>query len=101
MHSKGLAHRDLKCSNILLDSSYTIKIVDLGFAKEVAGNAGTGFMQSTVGTSDHMSPQLLEGRAYRGSEVDLFAIGVILFTIYAGHPPFDKATDKDRFYKWI
>ena len=101
MHSKGLVHRDLKCSNILLDSNYNVKIVDLGFAKPVAGDQGTGIMQSSVGTQDHMAPQILEGRPYRGSEVDLFAVGVILFTLYAGHPPFDVAHQNDRFYKWL
>ena len=101
MHSKGVVHRDLKCSNILLDNEYKIKIVDLGFAKPVTGDQGTGLMQSLVGTQDHMAPQIHEGRAYRGSEVDLFAVGVIIFTLYAGHPPFDIAKQDDAFYKWL
>ena len=101
MHSKGVAHRDLKSTNILLDSNYTVKIVDLGFAKPVAGDKGTGIMQSLVGTQDHMAPQIHEAQEYRGTEVDLFAVGVILFTLYAGHPPFFEAKQTDEFYKWL
>ena len=101
MHTSGLAHRDLKSTNILLDHEFNIKLIDLGFAKPVGGDDGRGNMQSRVGTKDHMAPQILEGNDYRGPDVDIFALGVIFFTLMAGHPPFEMATPNDPHYKWL
>ena len=64
MHEKGFAHRDLKCANILLDCNYDIKLVDMGFARRVTGNDGTGWNHTLVGTVGHMAPQLHEGKPY-------------------------------------
>ena len=101
LHSKGLAHRDLKCSNILLTSQKSIKIVDLGLAKSMVRNGGDVMMHTLAGTIDHMAPEIIESNPYRGAEADLFAVGVILFTLYAGHPPFEKAHRNDKFYRWM
>ena len=46
-----------------------------------------------------MAPEIHENRHYMGKEVDLFAVGVILFILYAGHPPFNEATLSDPYYK--
>ena len=49
-----------------------------------------------------MAPEIIEGRKYQGSSVDLFALGVILFSMRAGHQPFDKiANETDLYYKFI
>ena len=100
MHTTGLAHRDLKSTNILLDQDFNIKLIDLGFAKTMGGDDGRGLMTSRVGTKDHMAPQVFDGM-YRGPDVDIFALGVILFTLMAGHPPFETATPNDPHYKWL
>ena len=98
MHTKGFAHRDLKCGNILLDSEYNVKIVDMGFSTRVAGRYGTGYTNTRVGTIGHMAPEIHEGKPYKGTEVDLFAIGVVMFILYCGYPPFDMADPKDAYY---
>ena len=102
MHSKGFAHRDLKCSNILLDSNYNIKICDMGVARPVGNQTSVpnqpynvNYVSTYVGTKNHMAPELIELKYYRGTEVDLFALGVIFFFLYAGHLPFEEASKTD------
>ena len=73
----------------------------MGFAGHVTGTNKTGWNNTYVGTLGHMSPQILERVKYRGVEADLFAIGVIIFILYAGHPPFDMAIPSDKFYKFL
>ena len=48
-----------------------------------------------------MSPQILERTPYKGVEADLFSLGVIIFMLTVGHPPFDMASPADKFYRLI
>lgn len=101
IHKMGIAHRDLKCENILLDANYNIKIVDFGFVKPIESEENEGWMRSYIGTLGFMAPEILSKKPYQGTQVDLFALGVILFIIYAGHPPFEVAKENDFHYKLI
>ena len=85
IHSKGLFHRDLKLENILLDKSNDIKIIDFGVAQN---EDVSGVNRTKVGTIGYMAPELLANQPYNGQAVDIFSLGVILFIIYDGHPPF-------------
>ena len=90
MHGKGFAHRDLKLENILLDSNYNIKLIDFGFATQLV-NPGNGSpnLTQTVGTVGYAAPEIHLMVPYKGREVDIFALGVILFIMATGHPPFN------------
>lgn len=101
MYSKGFSHRDLKPENILLDADYNIKIVDFGFACKITGRDGSGFNKSKVGTPGYMAPEVLARKPYQGHVADIFSLGVILFAMYAGHPPFETASPKDSYYQFI
>ena len=101
IHSRGFSHRDLKPENILLDKNYNVKIVDFGFACPLEGRDGSGANTSTVGTPGYMAPEILDRQPYQGQMVDLFALGVILFILYAGHPPFNMASDDDQRFKLL
>lgn len=89
MHKSGMSHRDLKPDNILVTDDFQCKIIDYGFAASLEGRDGSGYNRSAVGTVAYMAPEILARQPYRGNEVDLFSMGVILFIMYTGHPPFN------------
>ncbi|KAF2074480.1 hypothetical protein CYY_004225 [Polysphondylium violaceum] len=100
LHTKGIAHRDLKPENILLSSpgSYCIKISDFGLSRAL--DEGT-FMKTMCGTPQYVAPEVLtkgEREGY-GKSVDLWSIGVILYILLCGFPPFGDPSTKDFFEK--
>ena len=101
IHSQGIAHRDLKPENIMLDDEFNIRIADFGFAAPIEGRDGSGTLKTQLGTQSYMAPEILAREAYQGHVVDLFALGIILFILYSGHPPFATADPRDPHYKLI
>jgi calcium/calmodulin-dependent protein kinase I len=86
-HDMGIAHRDLKPENLLYQSTEPdseIKIADFGLAKLVKGDS---LMQTACGTPGYVAPEILESRPY-GSEVDMWSLGVIMYILLCGFPPF-------------
>lgn len=101
-NSQEIVHRDLKIENLLLDKNYQLKLADFGLSIKKHGNLGTGIMYSRVGTRNYMAPEVLEKRPYRGTSVDIFALGVILFTMATGTMPFEQqASIDDSLYQYI
>ena len=101
IHSKGTAHRDLKPENIMLDDQFNVRIADFGFAAPIQGRDGSGSLKTHLGTQAYMAPEILAKEPYQGHVVDLFALGIILFILYSGHPPFQLADPRDAHYKLI
>lgn len=88
MHENGIVHRDLKPENLLMLSSTDntlIKIVDFGFAKQLPD--GSDGMSTTCGTPGYMAPELLRREMY-GKPVDVWSVGVIVYILLCGYPPF-------------
>jgi len=100
-HNQGLAHRDLKPENIMLDKDFNVKIADFGFAAPTAGRDGSGYLHTRLGTIAYMAPELIMSEPYQGYQVDLFALGIILFILYTGHPPFNQSHPTDTHYKLL
>ena len=102
LHSKGIAHRDLKTENIFLDKDYNVKVGDFGFAKFFDPSSDlSGKFTTRLGTTGYQCPELLTKSSYSGISNDIFACGVILFVLYFGHPPFKQALKTDQWYKNI
>ena len=97
MHNKRVVHRDLKLENILVDDRLNLKIADFGFATYKSIDN----LRSYRGTMTYMAPEIKEGKNYKGTQVDLFSLGVILFIIVQGIFPFKEARKEEYFYKLI
>lgn len=79
-----------------------MKLADFGLSINKKGNFGIGVMYSRVGTRNYMAPEVLEKRPYRGTSVDIFSLGVILFTMATGTMPFEtQASVDDSLYQYI
>ncbi|MCP4247116.1 MAG: serine/threonine protein kinase [bacterium] len=83
LHERGVVHRDLKPSNVLFDRDGQLFVTDFGLA---ALGAGADRPLSTAGTPTYMSPDAFAGRA--SPQTDVYALGIILFELLAGQPPF-------------
>ena len=85
-HKRGLIHRDIKPANIMLDVQGQAILMDFGIAKIVGGKQHTA-TGAVVGTALYMSPEVIKGEQV-DKRADIYALGVTLFEILTGRPPF-------------
>lgn len=85
LHDRGIVHRDLKPGNIFNDEGQ-VKIGDYGLSKFISASRRSGQTES-VGTVHYMAPEISNGRY--GKEIDIYALGVILYEFLTGHVPFE------------
>ncbi|CAK7229227.1 serine/threonine protein kinase [Sporothrix bragantina] len=95
LHTKALVvHRDIKDENIILDGEGNIKLIDFGSAAYIK----SGPFDVFVGTIDYAAPEVLGGKPYKGKEQDVWALGILLYTIIYKENPFysiDEIMDRD------
>ncbi|CAD5119228.1 DgyrCDS7861 [Dimorphilus gyrociliatus] len=101
LHNKGIAHRDIKCSNLLLDKHDSLKLSDFGVATDNLNDPrALGIIWSTtfVGNLQYAAPEVLLQREYVATKADLWSIGIVLYVCLRGHFPFPGTTPKQVYY---
>lgn len=101
MHSKGIIHRDLKMGNIFLDENMNVKVGDFGLAALLmSGKDMSNCRRTTLcGTPNYIAPEILErGKKGHDHAVDIWSLGIIIFALLTGKPPF-QANSQEEIYR--
>jgi serine/threonine protein kinase len=100
VHEKGLVHRDVKPSNLMLTAEGQVKILDLGLARfrarepDEAEMTGSG---DVVGTANYMAPEQVTGSHKVDARADVYGLGCTLYKLLSGHAPFDDPKHQDTY----
>ena len=98
LHSNRVIHRDLKLGNLMLNDKMEVKVCDFGLATKLEFD---GERKRTIcGTPNYIAPEVLEGKQGHSYEVDVWSLGVIIYTLIIGKPPFET-NDVKTTYKRI
>jgi len=93
-HNSHIVHRDLKPENLLIDGEYNVKIADFSLANMVEvldtpQRVGFGDLKTSCGSPNYAAPEIVSGVEYSGFLVDIWSLGVILYSLVCGTLPFD------------
>ena len=94
IHKHKICHRDLKPENLLLTQNKTIKIIDFGLSNEY-----NSYLETPCGSPCYASPEVIKGMKYSGLAIDLWASGIILYSMLCGYLPFDDKSNDVLFRK--
>lgn len=94
LHDREIVYRDLKPENIVLDALGHVRLVDFGFARHLEN----GRCRSFCGSPFYIAPEMLSNSKY-GKSVDIWALGVLLFELLTGSPPFSGNTANEVYRK--
>ena len=97
LHDHGIVHRDLKPGNIFEDEG-CVKIGDYGLSKFISCSRRSGQTES-VGTFHYMAPEI--GKGAYGKEIDIYALGIVLYEMVTGHVPFEGESSQEIIMKHL
>ena len=101
-HEAGLVHRDIKPANILIGSNGQVKVADFGIARAVNSATESNLTQAgaVMGTATYFSPEQAQG-AQPDPRSDLYSLGIVMYEMVAGHPPFTGENPVSIAYKQV
>ena len=101
-HRKGVVHRDVKPGNILITDAGDVKVADFGIARALTASVEENLTQtgSVMGTATYFSPEQAQGKAV-DARTDLYSLGVVLYEMVAGKPPFAGDSPVAIAYKHV
>ncbi|KAK9543167.1 hypothetical protein VZT92_000964 [Zoarces viviparus] len=95
LHNSDVAHRDLKCENMLLDTHFNLKVCDFGFSKRLTYADGRMTLSETFcGTSSYAAPEILRSLPYNPKVSDVWSMGVVLYMMLHASKPFQDTNIK-------
>eukprot|EP00792_Barthelona_sp_PAP020_P001915 TRINITY_DN1308_c0_g1_i1.p1 TRINITY_DN1308_c0_g1~~TRINITY_DN1308_c0_g1_i1.p1 ORF type:complete len:565 (-),score=146.65 TRINITY_DN1308_c0_g1_i1:47-1741(-) len=94
-HRHMVVHRDLKPENILLDAHNNVKVSDFGLSNLLPDG---DFLETSCGSPNYAAPEVIDNKPYAGPAIDVWSIGVMLYTMVVGKYPFDGETLSDLFH---
>ncbi|XP_060573843.1 serine/threonine-protein kinase 33-like isoform X2 [Ruditapes philippinarum] len=109
LHKIDIVHRDLKLENILVskfpdatnpEDRLQIKVTDFGLSITKSGVGHDNMMQDFCGTPNYMAPEIIDNKSY-SQQCDVWALGVIVYTLFCGYFPFRSRNDDDSLYDII
>jgi beta-lactam-binding protein with PASTA domain len=101
-HRSGLVHRDIKPGNVMITPDGQVKVADFGIATAIAGEGQNDLTRTgaVMGTASYFSPEQAQGQQV-GPSTDLYALGVVLYEMLVGRPPFQGDTPVAVAYKHV
>ena len=101
-HRKGVVHRDVKPGNVLITSAGEVKVADFGIARAMTSKGEEDLTQtgSVMGTATYFSPEQAQGKAV-DPRSDLYSLGVVLYEMVAGKPPFSGENPVSIAYQHV
>lgn len=96
LHSQNIVHRDIKLENIIMDKKNNAKLIDFGFSVIISNDQK---LKVFCGTPSYMAPEIVAKQEYNGFSVDIWSIGVLLYTMLSGFHPFQGSTEKELYKK--
>ena len=94
LHKNNICHRDIKPENILLTEKLDAKLTDFGLSRHFKKNE---LLNSSCGSPIYAAPEMLEGKSYDGTKIDIWSLGISLYTMVCGELPFVVDDENDIY----